>query len=157
MKLRIAVTGLLLAGMLCAQRYDGPRPAKPDVPYLIHAENLVEPEIMEAKEEKKKDDITYYVQGAASSVKTPVAGPRFLLQADKLAPEKLALYRFEVKNNRREVTLSPNDKKSTKPIRVESTRVAEGLYRIEVYSSLENGEYGLSPDGTNQVFCFQVY
>jgi hypothetical protein len=157
MMLRIAVTSLLLAGLLSAQRYNGPRPAKPDVPYLIHAQDLVEPEILEAKEEKKKDDITYYVPGAASKVKTPIAGPRFLVQADKLAPEKLALYRFEVKNNRREVTLSENVKRSAKPIRIEATRLAEGLYQIEVYASLENGEYALSPDGTNQVFCFQVY
>jgi hypothetical protein len=157
MLLRIALTGLLLAGVLGAQRYNGPRPAKPDIPYLLHAENLVETEVLEAREEKKKDDITYYVPGAASSAKTPIAGPRFLLQAEKLAPEKMQLYRFDVKNGRREVVLSPNEKRSAKPIRIETSRIAEGLYQIEVYASLENGEYGLTPDGSNQVFCFQVY
>jgi len=35
--------------------------------------------------------------------------------------------------------------------------VSEGLYRLEVNESLENGEYGLTPEGANQVFCFQVY
>ena len=31
------------------------------------------------------------------------------------------------------------------------------IYRIDVGESLENGEYSLTPEGSNQVFCFQVY
>jgi hypothetical protein len=31
------------------------------------------------------------------------------------------------------------------------------LYRVEANETLENGEYALSPDGSDQVFCFQVY
>ena len=31
------------------------------------------------------------------------------------------------------------------------------LYKIEVSDSLEPGEYTLTPEGSNQVFCFQVY
>ena len=33
----------------------------------------------------------------------------------------------------------------------------EKLYRLEVEESLEPGEYALSAEGSNQVFCFQVY
>ena len=157
MTLRIGLIGIVFLGCLAAQKYRGPTPSKPDVPYLIHADNLVETEVVEAKEEKRKEDLAYIVPGASSSAKTPLTGPRFLFQADKLNAEKLQLYRFEVKNGHREVFFSHNNKGSAKPRRVEVTRVSEGLYRLEVNESLENGEYGLTPEGANQVFCFQVY
>jgi hypothetical protein len=157
MTLRIGLAGVVLLGVLVAQKYTGPVPAKPDIPYLVHADNLVETEVAEAKEEKRKEDLAYIVTGPSSSAKTPLTGPRFLFQADKLSAEKLKLYRFEVKNGHREVFFSHNNKGSAKPRRIEVTRVREDLYRIEVNESLENGEYGLTPDGSNQVFCFQVY
>jgi hypothetical protein len=149
---------LFVAGIaLSAEKYTGPRPPKQDVPYLLHANNLVETEIAEAKEESRKDDITYVISGAASPVKTPLAGPIFLLQAEKLIPDKMQLYRLEVKNGRREVMFSHKQKSSAKPLRLTLYRLADNLYRIEVYDSLENGEYCLTPEGSNQVFCFSEY
>ena len=148
----------LAAGLLPAQKYNGPRPPKPDVPYLVHADNLVATEVTEAKEEKRKDDQLYAVPGTSSPVKTPLAGPIFLIQADQLAPEKLSLYRFEIKNGRREVLFSQKRRKeSAQPIHLSLSRLADGLFRLEVDQTLGNGEYGLSPEGSNQVFCFQVY
>ena len=138
-----------------AQKYTGPRPPKADLPYLKHADNLVPTEAVEAKEEKKKDDTLYVVEGANSSVKTPLASPIFLLQAAKLVPERLQLFRLDAKSDHREILFTP--KHPPKPIRVEVTRLAPDLYRIEVNESLEPGEYSLSPEGTNQVFCFQVF
>ena len=44
----------------------------------------------------------------------------------------------------------------TAPIEV-LTKLDDALYRVEVNEVLENGEYSLSPRGSNQVFCFQVY
>jgi hypothetical protein len=138
-----------------AQKYSGPRPPKADLPYLKHAENLVPTEAADAKEEKKKDDILYIIAGANSSVKTPLASPIFILQAAKLVPERLQLFKLDSKNGRREVLFSP--KHPPKAIRVDVTRLATDLYRIEVNESLEPGEYSLSPEGSNQVFCFQVF
>jgi hypothetical protein len=148
---------LLLAAVftVSAQKYDGPVPPKPDVPYLKHASELVATETGEAKEEKKKDDTTYIVEGAASSAKTPLASPIFIFKADKLSPEKFALYKLTVKSGHREITMGP--KKQPPAIRIEVSRLDKGLYRIEVGDSLEPGEYSLSPDGSNQVFCFQVF
>jgi hypothetical protein len=41
---------------------------------------------------------------------------------------------------------------------MELTRLnTDKLYRLEVEESLEPGEYALSPEGSNQVFCFQVF
>jgi hypothetical protein len=154
---RIGLIGILFLAVAGAQKYSGPRPSKPDVPYVIHADNLVEAEVAEAKEEKRKDDMAYIVPGAESPVKTPLAGPIFVMQADKLAPEKLQLYRFEVKNGHREVFFSKKGKGSARPRRINVSPLGGGLYKIETGESLENGEYGLSPDGSNQVFCFQVY
>jgi|SRR6516165_7337122 hypothetical protein len=150
---------LMLAGALAAsaQPYNGPRPPKNDLPYLKHAENLVPTEPSEAKEEKgKKDEVTYVITGATSTARTPLASPIFLLQAEKLNASSLQLYKLESRNGRREITASP--KKPMKPIRVEATRLdSSGLYKIEVIESLEPGEYSLSPEGSNQVFCFQVF
>ena len=138
-----------------AQKYDGPVPPKPDIPYLKHASELVPTESVQATEEKKKDDITYVIAGPSSSAKTPLASPIFLLKSDKLSPDRLGLYRLDVRNGRREIVFGA--KKKPKPILIEVNRVAPGLYRIEVDESLESGEYALSPEGSNQSFCFQVF
>ena len=140
---------------LVAQKYSGPRPPKPDVPYLLHADNLLETEAGQAREEERKDEVTYTVAGAASPARTPLASPVFLMQSEKLSPEKLEMYRMEVKNGRREVAFSRKRNKA-RPVRLSVQRLSEGLYRIEVDESLEKGEYSITPSGSNQVFCFAV-
>jgi hypothetical protein len=157
MKYRLLALLFGAAALATAQKYDGPRPPKPDIPYLKHATNLIPTEVSDAKEEKgKKDEVTYVIPGAASTARTPLASPIFLLQSQKLNAQSLALYKLESRNGRREITASP--KKPMQPIRVEVTRLdSGGLYRLEVVESLEPGEYSLSPEGSNQVFCFQVF
>ena len=93
-----------------AQKYSGPRPAKPDIPYLIHADTLVATEVTEAKEEKRKQDVAYVTPGASSSAKTPLAGPIFIFQSEQIQPDKLQLYRFDVKNGNREVLVTHKGK-----------------------------------------------
>src|SRR5689334_17341943 len=138
-----------------AQKYNGPVPPKPDLPYLKHADSLVPTEVVEAKEEKKKDEITYVIAGANSTAKTPLATPIFIFQSDKLVADRLGIYKLESKNGHREVTASP--KKPLKAIRVVVSHLSGNLYKIEVDESLEPGEYVLSPEGTNLIsFCFQV-
>jgi len=149
---------LMAACLLPAQKYTGPRPAKPDVPYLVHADNLVATEVAEAKEEKRKDDLLYVVAGAASPVKTPLAAPILLMQAEKLQPERLQLFKLDSKGGQREILFSRKKRQTAKPLIITVNRVSsDNLYKIEVNQSLENGEYSLSPDGSNQVFCFAVY
>jgi len=155
MMLRILPLLSAAAFAASAQKYNGPVPPRPDIPYLKHAENLIATEASEAKEEKTKDEILYIVEGANSPVKTPLAAPIFLLRADKLVPDRLGLYKLEIKSGHREVLTSP--KKPLKGIRTVVTHLTGNLYRIEVDESLEPGEYALSPEGPNQVFCFQVF
>jgi len=155
MKFRILPLLLALVFAAPAQKYNGPRPPKPDIPYLKHAENLVPTESGTATEEKKKEDILYVIAGPASTAKTPLASPIFLLETEKLDPDRLGLYKLEVRNGHREILFSP--KKGPKPIRIDVNRIADKLYKIEVGDSLEPGEYSLSPEGSNQVFCFQVF
>ena len=71
---------LLLAAVFAAsaQKYDGPRPPKADLPYLKHASDLLPTEPGQAREQKQKNDILYTVEGAASSAKTPLASPIFI-------------------------------------------------------------------------------
>ena len=148
---------LLLATVFAAsaQKYNGPMPPKPDIAYLKHADSLVSTEVTEAKEQKKKDDVTYIVEGASSPVRTPLASPIFLMTADKLVADKLELYKLEVKGGHREATAS--SKKPLKGIRTVVTHLTGNLYKVEVDESLEAGEYALTPSGTNTVFCFQVF
>jgi len=64
---------LLLASAAWAQKYDGPRPPKKDVIYLLHADNLIPTEMGDAKEEGKKNDPVYTFPGASSPARTPLA------------------------------------------------------------------------------------
>lgn len=141
-----------------AEKYTGSWPPKQDVPYLVHADNLIETEIAEAKNEDKGNDRTAWVTGVSSPVRTPLAEPIFLIEVQKLTPEKIELYKFDVKRGRREVTLPRKAGKSgSRALRLTVTRIEGKLYRLEANEGLENGEYSLSPDGSDQVFCFQVY
>lgn len=146
---------LLLAGtILAADKYDGPRPPLPDLPYLVHADNLIATEAGEAKEEGGKNDTTYTMNGPASPARTPMAEPIFLLQSQKILPERLELYRLDVKNGRRQLVVN---KKRGKALHLSVTKVDGNLYRVEAGEPLENGQYSLSPSDSNKVFCFEVY
>lgn len=141
-----------------AEKYTGPRPPKPDVPYLMHADNLLETEVLEAKEETHGNETTAWVPGVSSPVRTPMAEPIFLFESGKIVADKLELYKFDVKHGRREVVLPKKPgRNAPRAIRVIVTNLEGKLYRIEANETLENGEYSLSPDGTDEVFCFQVY
>jgi hypothetical protein len=155
---RILLLPALCASLVFAQKYDGLRPPKPDIPYLKHADALLATEVAQAKEEKRKDDTLYTIDGTNSTAKTPLASPIFLFQSDKIVADKLVLYKLDTKNGHREILFSPKKKQGAQPIRIEVTRLSsDNLYKLEVEDELENGEYSLSPEGSNQVFCFQVY
>ena len=110
MKVDMAARVLLLLALAAAlafpqSKYTGPRPPKPDIPYLLQADRLIETEAVDAKEETKKDDTIYSVPGAASSAKTPLAEPAFLFEAKNVQPDRLQLYKLESKNGRREILM----------------------------------------------------
>ena len=139
------------------QKYTGPQPEKADLPYLIHADVLVPTDATEAREETRKDDIIYVIDGATSSAATPLASPAFLIRADQLAPDKLEVYKVESKNGRREILFSHKKKQVARPVRCTASRVGDDLYKLEVDESLGAGEYSITPNGSNQVFCFRVF
>lgn len=148
------------AFVLAAQspEYNGPTPPKADVPYLLHASNLVETEATMANEEQKKNESTFWLEGASSSVRTPLAEPIFILKAAKLRPEKIQLYKMDVKRGRREVTIKNNPgRNDARALHLNITRLGGDLWKVEASEILANGEYTLSPDGTNDAFAFQVY
>lgn len=156
--MRVPAAFLLLASaLLAADKYTGPRPPKPDIPYLLHASNLIPTEVVEARQEQKKNDTTYIIPGASSPAKTPLAEPIFLIDADKISPERIELYRLDVKGGQREITVSQKRRGGPRPLKLSLTRLEGRLYRIEASEMLENGEYSLSPSDSNQAFCFEVY
>jgi hypothetical protein len=148
---------LLCAWPLLAQKYSGPRPAKPDLPYLMHADDLIPAESGEAKQDDRKGDVNYVISGANSTVRTPLASPAFLILTDQLQADRLQLYKLQSKGGQREVLIRRRNKLVARPIRLNVTRLDENLYKIEVDEILENGGYSLSPSDSNQVFCFQIY
>lgn len=154
-KISLAVA---LAGLAVAQKYDGPRPPKKDMIYLVHADNLVPTETGDAKEEGKKNDAVYTFAGASSPAKTPLAEPIFILDSDTIKPDSVELYRMDVKSGHREVKVTGGSKRGgTKPLRLSVTRLDRGLYKLEASETLDPGQYSLSPTGDNRVFCFEVY
>ena len=155
--LRSLVLVFVAAMVLSGQKYTGPQPEKADLPYLIHADVLVPTEATEAKEENRKDDIIYVVEGATSSAATPLASPAFLIRADQRVADKLEVYRLEPKNGRREILFSHKKKQVARPVRCTASRVGDDLYKLEVDESLGTGEYSITPSGSNQVFCFRVF
>jgi hypothetical protein len=160
---RLFLAASLLAGatLLPAQKkYDGPRPPKPDVPFLLHAGKLTEVESLTAIDAQQKDGTLYTVPGATSPARTPVSEPIFLFQAGKLNPDKLTLFRMEPRAGNRTLLLpAPGKRKkdSPQPIFMLVTPLVAGLFRVEVNEVLADGEYCLSPEGSNQVFCFTAY
>jgi hypothetical protein len=156
--LRIPLLLLPLVAMAAAhaQKYTGPPPPKPDLPYIQHATNLIPTEPVDAKEDKKLGDVIYTIDGANSSAKTPLAFPIFIIKADKLNPDNLQMYRLESKEGHRELTASA--KKNAEPIHVQVTRIGgDNIYKLDVYNSLDAGEYALTVEGSNRMYCFQVY
>jgi len=165
MKLSIATlaTVLLVLAVLPAaaqKKYTGPRPPSPDAPFLIHAGKLLPVETGEARESQGKNETNYTVNGAASPTKTPIPEPVFLFQSDKINPERLSLYRMDAKGGQRTLSLPADPRKrkdNARPIFILVTPLENRLFKVEVNEPLDNGEYCLSPEGTNTVFCFSEY
>jgi hypothetical protein len=158
--MRILALAVAMTAALAAQKYDGPRPPKPDMPYLLHAATLIPTDVDEAKEEKRKDGTAYVTTGAAAKARTPLAEPIFLFESKAIPPEKLSLYMLDTKTGNREVFFYENPKKrkdSAKALRISATKVAPGLYRLEPTEPLPNGEYALTPADSNTVFSFTIY
>ena len=138
--------------------YDGPKPAKADVPYLLMGNQIVEPDIGEAQQSEDKKRTTYTVPGASAKARTPLAEPAFLLKPGTLKAEKLSLFRMKVEKGNRTLTFNAKPKDDDpRPVPLLFQNRKDGTVIIEANQFLENGEYCLSPEGANTVFCFQVY
>jgi hypothetical protein len=108
--------------------------------------------VTEAKEEKKKDDITHAVAGASSPAKTPLAGPVFIFEADKLSANKIQLYKFEVKNGLARSGFPTRQALVTTA--APTSRPGGNLYKIEVDEAWKT-EYGLTPEDSIRCSAFR--
>ena len=133
---RLAVVLMIPLAALAAEKYAGPRPPKPDLAYIVHADNLIPTEAVEAKEESG----VYTVPGANSSARTPLAEPIFLIESEKVLPERLELYRWEVKGGRRELPSGKGKRKGAmRPLHLSVSKVDGRLYRVEASEPRERG------------------
>lgn len=153
---------LLLCGLpfavLAEMPYHGPKPAKQDMPYLVLGNRLVETEESEASQQEGKNRTTFTVRGTSSSARTPLAEPAFLMLPGKIRPESLSLYPMRVDKGNRSVSFSAKPKKDDpRAIPLLFHQRKDGTTMIESNQYLDPGEYCLSPQGANTVFCFQVY
>jgi len=158
--MRFAAILALAATAATAQsdKYTGPRPPKADIPYLLHANKLVELDTGNAQQSEKKDDTIYTISGTAAQAQTPMPEPIFVMAVEKLQADKMSLFKMTTKGGARELTISKKPKRDgPRPVRLTADKLDGNLYRLEVQEFLENGEYCMSPDGSNQVFCFAVF
>jgi hypothetical protein len=157
MRSNIALVFLIAGCLAAAEKYSGPVPPKPDIPYLLHASTLVETEVADARQGGKKN-YTFVISGASSPARTPLAEPIFIIDARQIQPDSFELYRMEVKGGNREVSLSSNRRRGgSRALHLAVKPLSGHLYRVEVDEALENGEYALSPSNDNRAFCFEIY
>jgi hypothetical protein len=158
MRCNIVFAFLIVGALFAAEKYTGPTPPKPDIPYLVHASNLIETEVAQARQENKKDDSKFSIAGASSPARTPLAEPVFLIDAQHISPQGFELYRLDVKGGNREVSVNSSRRRGgSHALHLAVKPLSGHLYRVEVDEPLENGEYALSPNGDNHAFCFEIY
>ncbi|HAX45002.1 MAG: hypothetical protein M9913_22250 [Bryobacteraceae bacterium] len=157
--IRFFATLLAGATLLAAQsRYDGPRPERADLPYLLHARTLLETEAGEAKQSTDKRFTLYTVAGATSPARTPVPEPIFIFKSDRINADRLTLYKMTVEKGARVIRFPDRPgKNSPKPVYLMVTPLEKGLFKVEVNEPIEDGEYCLTPEGVNTVYCFTTY
>jgi hypothetical protein len=153
MRYKLAFALLMAGALLAAEKYAGPTPPMPDIPYLLHGSNLIETEVAQARQENHKDDSKFAISGATSSARTPLAEPIFLIDARQISPQTLELYRLDVKGGNREVSTNSSRRRGgSHALHLAVRQLSGHLYRVEVDEPLENGEYALSPNGDNRAF-----
>ena len=153
---RLALVSLLVS-LVAVAAAGQDKPPKPDIPFLLHANNLIETESKIAVEHEKKKELIYTVESPSSGVNTPMARPELVILSDKINPHRLKLYGFESKNGQREILLRKKKKIVARPYFLSIDRLRSNVFRIRVDNVLPNGEYCLTPDSSNKVFCFTVY
>jgi hypothetical protein len=149
----------LCAASSAQDKYAGPKPPNKDLPYLLHGEKLIATEVEKASQSNSKEGQVFFVSGTTSPARTPLAEPIFIFSPDHFRTEQLGLFRFDVKDGRREVVISGKHKRDDAEgvFRLSIRHLDEGLFRIEASDMLNPGEYALSPEGDNTAFCFTVY
>lgn len=157
-KLTLSILCLFATGLSGQEAYKGPVPDKADLPFIRHANKLIATDPGEAKDDSAKGDTIYTVPGAGAVAKTPLTEPIFIIKVDKLNVQQMQLYKMEAKAGQRVLNLPQRPKKNgPRAVRLSLEPLSSGLYKLEVQEALENGEYCLSPGGSNAVFCFAVY
>jgi len=158
MRCKIPFALLIVGCLFAAEKYSGPTPPRPDIPYLVHASNLIETEVTQAREDNHKNDTTFVISGASSPARTPLAEPVFIIDSRQVSPQSFELYHLDVKGGNREVSMNSSRRRGgSRALHLAVKPLSGHLYRVEVDEPLENGQYALSSNGDNHAYCFEVY
>ncbi len=156
--MKLAAMSAIAIGLMAQEVYKGPVPDKIDLPFIRHANKLIPTDAGKAREDNGKNGTTYSVDGAAAAARTPLTEPAFIIKVKELNVNEMQLYRMDTKGGQRTLTIPQAGKKGgPKVLRLSLEPLSTGLYKLEVQEPLENGEYCLSPGGSNAVYCFAVY
>ncbi|HEX5227428.1 MAG TPA: hypothetical protein VFW44_06940 [Bryobacteraceae bacterium] len=157
MRCKIALAFAIVGSLAAADKYSGPVPPKPDIPYLLHASSLVETEVAQARQEGKNND-KFVISGASSPARTPLAEPIFIIDARQIQADSFELYKLDAKGGNREVVLNESKRHGgSRALHLAVKPLGGHLYRVEADEPLEDGEYALSPSNDNRAFCFEIY
>ncbi len=124
MRCNIVLAFVIAGSLAAADKYAGPVPPKPDIPYLLHASSLVETEVANAQQGKKTDQ--YTISGAASPARTPLAEPIFIIDARNIQPETFELYRWTTCQRRQSRSLIERQPAARRIARAAPGRQASG-------------------------------
>ena len=115
----------------------------------------------EGRSEERKNETANIASGASSPVRTPVAEPIFIFKSGEIEASKLGLWHVEVVKGNREIAFPTDTRKRLRdgpfPIHLSVRKLSDNLYRLEADEMLDNGQYCLSPEGSQKVFCFEEY
>jgi hypothetical protein len=146
---------ILLVVAAAQEKYSGPPLPKKDFAYLVRGDSLVEMEFAIAEPRDDNDRVTFVIAGAGSLVKTNDVAPAIVIDVSKLPTDLLQLYRVESRDGHREISI-PKRGRRPQPVPMITTKLGGNLVSLKPVEDLTSGEYSLTPQGSNAVFCFTV-
>ena len=104
------------------------------------------------------DEVFVVVPGEASPTSTTLKRP-VIVSEGQTVPEGafvLELYRMEAKSGNRRLLYRVGNRIVASKIPIEMTALSRHLYQVEVSEDLTPGQYCLTPNGSDEMFLFEI-
>lgn len=130
-----------------------PSPALPDALYANVNGQAVALSREKSKREKSGQIVSYTLLAQPSAVDVASRSPLFVLRLEKTSATGWELFRVQVRDGKRVISIDTTAQSPSVPIRV---LTANELIQIEPVTPLDQGQYCMSARNSNDVFCFKV-